>query len=122
MPEDIAIVGFDNCELGGSSTSSLTTYKRPRHEMVEAITGMIDGTIEVKQALGMTDEHRLAVEEVLENQEGQYGKLAPEKGFPNFIQLLRQLAEEWKENYPDGYNAQGSTYYICVPGSRSFTM
>lgn len=48
VPEDIAIVGFDNYELGGSSAYSLTTYEQPRHEMVEAIIGMIVGTIEAE--------------------------------------------------------------------------
>ncbi|MBN8953589.1 MULTISPECIES: LacI family DNA-binding transcriptional regulator [unclassified Rhizobium] len=48
VPDDIAIVGFDNYELGGSSAYSLTTYEQPRHEMVEAIIGMIVGTVEAE--------------------------------------------------------------------------
>ncbi|ENN84917.1 HTH-type transcriptional regulator ascG [Rhizobium freirei PRF 81] len=48
VPEDIAIVGFDNYELGGSSAYSLTTYEQPRFEMVEAIIGMIVGTTEAE--------------------------------------------------------------------------
>ncbi|MBN8954328.1 MULTISPECIES: hypothetical protein [unclassified Rhizobium] len=77
---------------------------------------------EVKQALGMTDEQRLAAESILRDQEKQYGKLSPEEGFPGFIQLLRQMAEEWKQSHPDGYNAQGASYYTSVSNSRSFTI
>ncbi|AGS22154.1 LacI family DNA-binding transcriptional regulator [Rhizobium etli] len=45
VPEDMAIVGFDNYELGGSSAYSLTTYEQPRHQMVELIVGMITGRV-----------------------------------------------------------------------------
>jgi LacI family transcriptional regulator len=48
VPEDIAIVGFDNFELGGSSAYSLTTYEQPRHEMVQTIVGMIMGSVEAQ--------------------------------------------------------------------------
>lgn len=77
---------------------------------------------EVKQALGMTDEHRLAVQDLLKNQESQYGKLVPEDGFQGFLQLLQQMAEQWKETHPDGYNAQGATFYAPVNENRSFTI
>ncbi|MGH6805463.1 MAG: substrate-binding domain-containing protein, partial [Ensifer adhaerens] len=46
VPEDIAVVGFDNYELCGSSAYSLTTYEQPRQEMVQAIIGMIAGRLE----------------------------------------------------------------------------
>ncbi|WP_170985905.1 LacI family DNA-binding transcriptional regulator [Rhizobium sp. AU243] len=48
VPKDMAIVGFDNYELGGSPAYGLTTYEQPRHEMVEAIIGMITGAIEAE--------------------------------------------------------------------------
>ena len=48
IPEEIAIVGFDNYELGGSHAYSLTTYEQPRHEMVRAIIAMILGTVEAE--------------------------------------------------------------------------
>lgn len=43
VPEDMAIVGFDNSELGGAAAYGLTTYEQPRDEMIEAILGMITG-------------------------------------------------------------------------------
>lgn len=46
--EDMAIVGFDNYDLGGSPAYGLTTYEQPRHKMVEAIIGMITGAIEAE--------------------------------------------------------------------------
>lgn len=46
IPQDIAIVGFDNYELGGSHAYGLTTYEQPRYEMVEAVIAMILGKVE----------------------------------------------------------------------------
>ncbi|MDF0661756.1 MULTISPECIES: LacI family DNA-binding transcriptional regulator [unclassified Rhizobium] len=46
IPEDIAIVGFDNYELGGSYGYGLTTYEQPREEMVRAVVSMIKGAVE----------------------------------------------------------------------------
>ncbi|NTE84526.1 LacI family transcriptional regulator [Agrobacterium tumefaciens] len=46
VPEDIAIVGFDNYELAGSFAYDLTTYEQPRNEMVDVVLGMIKGKIE----------------------------------------------------------------------------
>lgn len=43
IPGDLAVVGFDNYELGGASVYGLTTYEQPKDEMVEAIVGMIIG-------------------------------------------------------------------------------
>lgn len=48
VPEDIAVVGFDNYELGGSFAYGLTTYEQPRSEMVDVILKMIKGTIELE--------------------------------------------------------------------------
>lgn len=48
IPEDIAIVGFDNYELGGSHAFSLTTYEQPRQKMVQAIIAMILGNIDAE--------------------------------------------------------------------------
>lgn len=46
IPEDVAVVGFDNYELCGSSAYSLTTYEQPRDEMVQTIVGMVTGRLE----------------------------------------------------------------------------
>lgn len=43
VPEDIAVVGFDNFELCGVPAYSLTTYEQPLHEMVKAVIDMIIG-------------------------------------------------------------------------------
>ncbi|PDV86043.1 LacI family transcriptional regulator [Rhizobium sp. H4] len=45
VPKDMAVVGFDNYELGGSSAYGLTTYEQPRQEMVEVIIRMISGEL-----------------------------------------------------------------------------
>lgn len=45
VPKDIAVVGFDNYELGQAPSFGLTTYEQPRREMAEAIVGMIKGEI-----------------------------------------------------------------------------
>lgn len=45
VPNDIAVVGFDNYELGGAAAYSLTTYEQPKDEMTEAIVGMITGRL-----------------------------------------------------------------------------
>ncbi|NDK53391.1 LacI family DNA-binding transcriptional regulator [Rhizobium laguerreae] len=46
VPRDMAVVGFDNYELGGSSAFGLTTYEQPCQEMVEVIIRMISGELE----------------------------------------------------------------------------
>jgi LacI family transcriptional regulator len=43
IPEDMAVVGFDNYELGGTPAFGLTTYEQPRREMVDLIVGMVTG-------------------------------------------------------------------------------
>ncbi len=43
VPEDIAIVGFDNFDLCGVPAYSLTTYEQPIKEMVAAVVDMILG-------------------------------------------------------------------------------
>lgn len=43
VPDDIAVVGFDNYELGGTSAFNLTTYEQPVNEMMDAIVSMITG-------------------------------------------------------------------------------
>jgi len=48
VPEEIAVVGFDNYELSGSFAYGLTTYEQPRNEMVDVILKMIKGTIELE--------------------------------------------------------------------------
>lgn len=77
---------------------------------------------EVKQALGMTEEHRLAVQAVLADKEQVYGKLNADEVFAGFLQLLQQLAREWKETHPDGYNARGEAYYSAESSTRSFLL
>ena len=41
VPEDVAIVGFDNIELSGALPYQLTTYEQPLEEMVRATVDMI---------------------------------------------------------------------------------
>jgi len=48
IPEEIAIVGFDNCGLAASQAYSLTTCKQARQERVRAIIAMILGTVEAE--------------------------------------------------------------------------
>lgn len=43
IPEDIAVVGFDNFVLCGVPAYSLTTYEQPLHDMVSAVIDMILG-------------------------------------------------------------------------------
>lgn len=43
IPQDIALVGFDNFELCGVPTYGLTTYEQPILEMVDAVVDMIKG-------------------------------------------------------------------------------
>lgn len=43
VPEDMALVGFDNYELGGASAYGLTTYEQPKDEMARVIVGMVTG-------------------------------------------------------------------------------
>ncbi len=48
VPEDIAIVGFDNYELSGSFGYGITTYEQPRDEMIDAILSMVKGRSDLK--------------------------------------------------------------------------
>jgi len=41
VPEDVAVVGFDNTAFAGSPAFSLTTYEQPMDTMVEAVLDMI---------------------------------------------------------------------------------
>ena len=41
VPEDIAVVGFDNIEMASYAAYDLTTFEQPRVEMVRAVTDMI---------------------------------------------------------------------------------
>lgn len=43
IPDDLAIVGFDDYELVSSPSYDLTTYRQPIDEMVNALVGMILG-------------------------------------------------------------------------------
>lgn len=43
VPEDMAVVGFDNYELGGAFAYGLTTYEQPKDEMIDVIMAMIAG-------------------------------------------------------------------------------
>jgi len=43
VPEDIAVVGFDNYELGATPAFGLTTYEQPCREMVDLIVEMVTG-------------------------------------------------------------------------------
>lgn len=43
VPEDMAVVGFDNYELGGAFAYGLTTYEQPKDEMIDVIMAMITG-------------------------------------------------------------------------------
>jgi LacI family transcriptional regulator len=43
VPEDLAVVGFDNLDLGAASAYRLTTYEQPKDEMMDAIVGMVTG-------------------------------------------------------------------------------
>jgi LacI family transcriptional regulator len=43
VPQDIAIVGFDNLEMSGARPYSLTTYEQPMDEMAGALVDMILG-------------------------------------------------------------------------------
>jgi LacI family transcriptional regulator len=44
VPEEIAVVGFDNFNLGGTRAFGLTTYEQPIPEMIAATVAMIRGT------------------------------------------------------------------------------
>ena len=48
VPEDIAVVGFDNYELSGLFGYGITTYEQPRDEMIDAILSMIRGSSDLK--------------------------------------------------------------------------
>ena len=43
VPQDIAVVGFDNTAFAGSPTYDLTTYEQPESEMVDATIAMLLG-------------------------------------------------------------------------------
>lgn len=43
VPNDIAIVGFDNYEFGGTAAFGLTTYEQPKDAMIDAIIDMVTG-------------------------------------------------------------------------------
>jgi DNA-binding LacI/PurR family transcriptional regulator len=43
VPHDLAVVGFDNIELGGGPAYGLTSYEQPTEKMIDAIVGMITG-------------------------------------------------------------------------------
>ena len=48
VPEDIAVVGFDNIELSGAPPYDLTTYEQPLDEMVHATILMLLGRMPKK--------------------------------------------------------------------------
>lgn len=48
VPQDIAVVGFDNFELCGVPAYGLTTYEQPLKEMVSAIVDMILGRTQAR--------------------------------------------------------------------------
>jgi LacI family transcriptional regulator len=41
VPEDLAVVGFDNIELGGAPACELTSYEQPTDAMINALVAMI---------------------------------------------------------------------------------
>ncbi|WP_458387097.1 LacI family DNA-binding transcriptional regulator [Rhizobium pisi] len=43
IPQDLAVVGFDNIELGGAPAYGLTSYHQPTDKMIDAIVAMITG-------------------------------------------------------------------------------
>jgi LacI family transcriptional regulator len=43
VPQDLAVVGFDNIELGAAPAYGLTTYEQPTYEMINTIVEMIIG-------------------------------------------------------------------------------
>ena len=43
IPQELAIVGFDNIGLGGAPAYGLTSCQQPASEMVDAIVEMITG-------------------------------------------------------------------------------
>jgi LacI family transcriptional regulator len=43
IPQDLAVVGFDNIELGGAPAYELTSYEQPTDEMINAMVAMIAG-------------------------------------------------------------------------------
>ena len=45
IPRDLAVVGFDNFDLGGSSAFNLTTYEQPVSQMMDTLVAMIKGQI-----------------------------------------------------------------------------
>ncbi|OMP70985.1 hypothetical protein BV900_17100 [Agrobacterium tumefaciens] len=74
---------------------------------------------EVKQALGMTEAHRIEISGVLAQKDQELENVQFEDGFTGLLQLLRELANEWKESHPDGYNSRGETYYSSESTGRS---
>ena len=45
VPADLAVAGYDGSELAETPGFDLTTYEQPMAEMVEAIVGMVTGTL-----------------------------------------------------------------------------
>lgn len=41
VPEDLAVAGFDNIELGGAPAYELTSYEQPTDEINDAMVAMI---------------------------------------------------------------------------------
>ncbi|RFB81958.1 LacI family transcriptional regulator [Rhizobium leguminosarum bv. trifolii] len=48
VPDDLAIVGFDNIELGAAPAYQLTSYQQPADEMIDTMVAMITGKREAK--------------------------------------------------------------------------
>jgi LacI family transcriptional regulator len=44
IPQDLAVVGFDNIESGGAPAYELTSYQQPTEAMINAMVAMITGT------------------------------------------------------------------------------
>ncbi|MGO6902565.1 substrate-binding domain-containing protein [Rhizobium ruizarguesonis] len=43
IPQDVAVVGFDNIELGEAPAYELTSYQQPTEAMINALVAMITG-------------------------------------------------------------------------------
>ncbi|MBB3462867.1 LacI family transcriptional regulator [Rhizobium sp. BK377] len=43
VPQDLAVVGFDNIELGGVPAYGLTSYEQPTEEMISVMVAMVTG-------------------------------------------------------------------------------
>jgi len=51
VPEDLAVVGFDNIEPGGFPAYGLTSYEQPNEKMVDIMVAMITGKRAAKMML-----------------------------------------------------------------------